>query len=313
MWGGLCFRRRPFVYLDTASNRRGQPNENFAREVMELFTLGEGKYVERDIKEAARAFTGWSIDPDNGEFLWRPFQHDGGVKTVLGRSGELRGEDVIDILLEQPSTAEFVVGKLWKEFVSPQPDAADVARIARVFRSSGYQIKPALRELLLGAAFWTPENRGALVKSPVDLVVGTLRQFDVAFSDPLPFVLLLRTLGQDILSPPNVKGWPGGEAWIDTRTLLARKQFLERLMRVDEPRMTVASMEQNPERHMAARFARAMRDLHISAQEWLTPYRGRDDAVALVLLPLPPAKELALAQGADFVRALVSDPVYQLK
>ena len=309
------------VYLDSATNRRGQPNENFAREVMELFTLGEGRYGESDIKEAARAFTGWSIDPASGEFLWRPFQHDAGMKTVLGRSGDFQGEDVIEILLAQPATAEFVVGKLWKEFVSPQPDPAEVARIARVFRASGYQIKPVLRELLLGAAFWAPENRGALVKSPVELVVGTLRQFDVAFSDPLPFVLLLRNLGQDILSPPNVKGWPGGEAWIDTRTLLARKQFLERLMRVDEMRMTAAPMERDPEKPMAARFARAMQDLRFSAQDWMKPYGDREDAMALVLLPLPPSQGAAPAQGADrrfdarfdSVRAMVADPAYQLK
>ena len=172
------------VYLDTAQNRRGQPNENFAREVMELFTLGEGHYGERDIKEAARAFTGWSIDRESGDFLWRPLAHDDGAKTILGRTGDFRGEDVIAILLEQPATAEFVVAKLWREFVSPQPDAAEVRRIAAVFRGSGYQVRAALREILLGAAFWAPENRGVLVKSPVDLVVGTLRQFDVGMADP---------------------------------------------------------------------------------------------------------------------------------
>jgi len=217
------------VYLDSATSRRGQPNENFAREVMELFTLGEGRYGERDVKEAARAFTGWSIDRDTGAFLWRPLAHDDGVKTVLGRTGNFRGDDVIAILLEQPATAEFVVGKLWREFVSPQPDAPQVKRIAARFRASGYQIRVALRELLLQEAFWAPENRGTLVKSPVDLVVGSLRQFDLAAADPRPLVPLLRNLGQDILSPPNVKGWPGGEAWINSQTLLARKQFLERL------------------------------------------------------------------------------------
>ena len=217
------------IYLDSATSRRGQPNENFAREVMELFTLGEGRYGERDVKEAARAFTGWSIDRETGAFLWRPLAHDDGVKTVLGRTGNFRGEDVVAILLEQPATAEFVVGKLWREFVSPQPDAAQVKRIAASFRASGYQIQVALRELLLQGAFWAPENRGTLVKSPVDLVVGSLRQFDMAAADPRPLVPLLRNLGQDILSPPNVKGWPGGEAWINSQTLLARKQFLERL------------------------------------------------------------------------------------
>lgn len=217
------------VYLDSATSRRGQPNENFAREVMELFTLGEGRYSEQDVREAARAFTGWSIDRETGAFLWRPLAHDEDAKTVLGRTGNLRGEDVIAILLEQPATAEFVVGKLWREFVSPQPDAAQVKRIAARFRASGYQIRVALRELLLADAFWTPDARGALIKSPVDLVVGSLRQFDMAAADPRPLVPLLRNLGQDILSPPNVKGWPGGEAWINSQTLLARKQFLERL------------------------------------------------------------------------------------
>ncbi len=120
------------VYLDSASNRKGQPNENFAREVMELFTLGEGNYTEKDIKEAARAFTGWGIDPDSGEFVFRGPAHDTGVKSVLGRSGNFDGDAVIDILLAQPQTAEFIVAKLWREFVSPDPDAAEIKRVARV-------------------------------------------------------------------------------------------------------------------------------------------------------------------------------------
>ena len=135
------------VYLDAAANRRGQPNENFAREVMELFTLGEGHYSEQDVREAARAFTGWSIEPESGEFLWRPFAHDGGAKSVLGRSGEFKGDDVLDILLAEPRTAEFVVGKLWKEFVSPTPDVREAGRIARAFRESNYDVKTALRAL----------------------------------------------------------------------------------------------------------------------------------------------------------------------
>ncbi|MFD2272448.1 DUF1800 family protein [Undibacterium arcticum] len=121
------------IYLDGANNRKGTPNENFAREVMELFTLGEGNYSEQDIKEAARAFTGWSIDGDTGEFKWRPRIHDEGSKTVLGRSGNFDGDAVLDILLAQPACAEFVVSKLWREFVSPNPNPAEVARIARHF------------------------------------------------------------------------------------------------------------------------------------------------------------------------------------
>ena len=150
------------IYLDSASNRKGQPNENFAREVMELFTLGEGNYGENDIKEAARAFTGWSLDPDTGEFVVRPLIHDDGVKTVLGRSGNFDGDAVLDILLAQPQTAEFIVAKLWREFVSPTPDPAEVKRIARMFRDNRYNIKVALRALLDGGRLLRAgEPRGA--------------------------------------------------------------------------------------------------------------------------------------------------------
>ena len=144
------------IYLDSAQNRKGTPNENFAREVMELFTLGEGNYTEQDIKEAARAFTGWSLDRDTGQFVFRRFIHDDGSKTVLGRSGNLDGDQVLDILLAQPQTAEFITRKLWREFVSPDPDEAEVKRIARRFRDSRYDIKVALYALLTSDAFYAP-------------------------------------------------------------------------------------------------------------------------------------------------------------
>ena len=308
------------VYLDAAANRRGQPNENFAREVMELFTLGEGHYSEQDVREAARAFTGWSIEPESGEFLWRPFAHDGGAKSVLGRSGEFKGDDVLDILLAEPRTAEFVVGTLWKEFVSPAPDVREAGRIARAFRESNYDVKTALRALFTSDAFYARENRGSLFKSPVDLVVGTMRQFDVAYSDPLPLTLLLRQLGQDLLSPPNVKGWPGGEAWINSTTLLARKQFLERLLRVDESRMQAAMMEGAPKGaanagEVRARAVRASLDIRFSGSDWLRQFAGRDapSGVQRVLLALSPASEAPQGQGMDLIRQIVADPAYQLK
>jgi uncharacterized protein (DUF1800 family) len=295
------------VYLDVARSRRGQPNENFAREVMELFTLGEGRYSERDIKEAARAFTGWSIEPQTGEYRWRPMMHDEEQKTVLGRTGNWRGEDVLDMLLAEPPTAELIVTKLWKEFVSPQPDGAEVRRIATVFRS-GYSIRAAVKELLLSKAFWAAENRGTLFKSPVELVVGTLRQLGVGVSDPLPFAFLLRNLGQDLFSPPNVKGWPGGEAWINSSTLLARKQFVERLTRVDETRLVPAAEGSASDKPMARRFMQALGELQFSASAWQAGFKGREHMMSLVLLPLPPA-----SSGASDFRALVGDPAYQLK
>lgn len=316
------------VYLDSATNRRGKPNENFAREVMELFTLGEGSYAEQDIREAARAFTGWSIDIESGEFLWRPYAHDSGVKTVLGRRGEFKGDDVLDILLERPETAAFVVGKRWKEFVSPDPDPSEVGRIAALFRQSGYDIKAALRALLASDAFYAAQNRGTLVKSPVDFVIGTMRQFNVGYSDPLPLTVLLRTLGQDLFSPPNVRGWPGGEAWINSTTLLARRQFLERLFRVDESRMR-AQMVDGPMKGLnrlgkpgegRERFMRAALDIRFSGGEWVRQFdragaqHAPEGRMQKVLLAVPPASDIpADSRGVDLVRRLTADPAYQLK
>jgi uncharacterized protein (DUF1800 family) len=298
------------VYLDSATNRRGQPNENFARELMELFTLGEGRYGEQDIKEAARAFTGWSIDLDTGEFLFRPRQHDDGVKTVLGRSVR-SGAEVLDLLLAQPATAEFVAARLWREFVSPQPQPEELKRVAAAWRSSGYDVRAAMRALLLTPAFWAAENRGALIKSPTDLVVGTLRQLGVGVSDPLPFAFLLAHLGQNLFAPPNVKGWPGGEAWINSTTLLARKQFVERLLRVEETRMF---MPKNIEslKPGARRLVQAMAELQFSARDWLAPFEGREKMVPLVLLAAAPAGNPS-GNGMDYLRSLAADPVYQLK
>jgi uncharacterized protein (DUF1800 family) len=221
------------VYLDGVQNRKGAPNENFAREVMELFTLGEGHYTEQDVKEAARAFTGWSLDRETGRYVFRPLLHDNGIKTVLGKSGRFDGDAVLDILLARPETAELVTTKLWREFVSPDVDVAEVRRIAARFRESHYDIRVALREILTADAFYASEHRGVLVKSPVEVVVGTLRVFDLRPEQALPFAIAAAAMGQNLFSPPNVKGWPGGEVWINTTTLLARKQFVDRVARAD--------------------------------------------------------------------------------
>jgi uncharacterized protein (DUF1800 family) len=316
------------VYLDAASNRKGQPNENFAREVMELFTLGEGRYTEADIKEAARAFTGWSIDRENGSYRWRPFLHDDGVKTVLGKRGNHDGDAVLDILLAQPATAEFISAKLWREFVSLEPDAAQLKRIAQHFRDSRYDIRAALRALLATPAFWAPENRGALVKSPVDLVVGSVRTLEMPVTDALPLAFAVRQLGQDLFAPPNVRGWPGGEAWIDSSTLLARRQFIERLLRSGDAGavMRVAEGDRRAEVREAfgkganrldddarRRMLQAAADLRFDARHWLARHPDAA-AVERALLPVPPVG--ALPPGPDgiaLVRAVALDPAYQLK
>ena len=312
------------VYLDNASNRKAQPNENFAREVMELFTLGEGNYVEHDIKEAARAFTGWSIDLDTGQFLSRPLIHDDGVKTVLGRSGNFDGDAVLDILLAQPQTAEFIVRKLWREFVSPVPDAAEVKRIGRMFRENRYNIKVALRALLTSDAFFAPANRASLIKSPVELIVGTLRQFRFETGDVIPFVFVSRQLGQDLFAPPNVKGWPGGEAWINSATLLQRKQLLERLFRGQEMRQPAVAMNSQTTDNTKGvataanearqRVARALMEINFDGAKWLSQFGHSDPMLAKVVLATEPAAMPGgIVPGDDRLRQLVLDPAYQLK
>jgi uncharacterized protein (DUF1800 family) len=301
---------------------------------MELFTLGEGAYTEQDIREAARAFTGWSIDPATGDFKFRRFAHDTGTKTVLGRTGNFDGDAVLDLLLARRETAEHVVTKLWREFVSPEPDRIEVARIAGQFQSANYEIKPVLRALLLSPAFWAQENRGALVKSPVDLVVGTLKQFDFTYGEPLPFAIVSAQLGQNLFSPPNVKGWPGGEAWINSSTLLARKQLVERLFRAEEmPRIAMAAMNGGDGRAAKAelrgakglgrlgpegrqRFVRAMVDIRFDADRWLAdfgahPPREDVERVVLARAPVNPVGESLSAR--ELARELALDPVYQLK
>lgn len=311
------------VYLDGARNRKGVPNENFARELMELFTLGEGRYTETDVKEAARAFTGWGIDRASGEFRFRPAQHDDGVKMVLGYTARLDGDAVIDRLLADPRTAAHVVRKLWREFVSPDPDPERVAAIAADFHRSGHDVKVALRALLLSDAFWAPDRRGVLVKSPVELVIGSLAAFDAEVPDYAPFALLVARLGQNLFSPPNVKGWPGGDAWIDATTLLQRKQYLDGLFRGQDlgvGALMRAAADDRAQRVLkrggpqaAARLTRALAGVRIDPDTWIERHRTRPEAWRdLVVLDPVVADPPGDPTVAD-LRALLQDPVYQLR
>ncbi len=213
-------------YLDGAVNRKAKPNENFARELLELFTLGEGHYQEADIKAAARAFSGWSLDP-NGQAVFKTKQHDQGNKTFMGQTGPWRGEDIIRIILAQPRTGEYLAFQLWKSLISPNPNPTLVKRWGAEFARNQYQIKPLLKTILTSDAFWA--ERGSLIKSPIELTVGSFRSLGLP-PDAEGLVLTSRQLGQDLFNPPNVKGWPGGPNWIDSRTLVARQQFLTRLV-----------------------------------------------------------------------------------
>lgn len=316
-------------YLDGAGNRKGKPNENFAREVMELFTLGEGHYSQRDVSEAARAYTGWSLDPDTLAYVWRANQHDDGVKTVLGESGTFDGDQVLDILLAQPETATFITDKLWREFISDTPDPAQVAPIAARFRASHYDTKVVLRGLFLSDAFWDEANRGTLVKSPAEFVVGTLCEFDISYDNTAPFAGEMRTLGENLFYPPNVKGWPGGESWINSTTLLARKQFVEQLFRATEaaaPRHRPSGMSGNPQN--AAMLRRAMAragqgGVRFDIDGWLAQYHTAPTArpglsaelqLQHAVLPLAPVNAIETdSTGSAYLEALLMDPAFQLK
>lgn len=320
------------IFLDQAQSRKGTPNENFAREVMELFTLGEGNYTERDIKEAARALTGWSVDIDTGEYIYRPNQHDNGTKTIFGQTGNFTGDDVITMLLKRPETAEFIVQKLWKEFISPQPEAAQVKHFATLFRDTNYEIAPLMRAMLTSDAFYAPDNRASLIKSPVELIVGTLRQFKFEVHDAAPFAVLSRQLGQDLFQPPNVKGWPGGTTWVNTNTLLARKSFLNRIFRENE--MSGGSMQafdrdtamtdSGRARQQARLVMRSEQRGQLQGQYYFDARRflndfgdgamQNDDRLRRTALAGPAVQ----AQGDSErslagIRALVLDPIYQLK
>ena len=210
------------IWLDQAQSRREHPNENFAREVMELFALGEGHYTEKDVTEAARALTGWSLNRDNQRFIDRPGQHDTGLKTVLGRTGYLDGEDVLEQIVAQPQAAVFISARIWNFFVGEMPSPILNTALAEEFRRGGNNFKPLLRAMFLSEEFYSPTVVRRQVKSPVQWLVSSVRMLECELPPPLASTSLLRTLGQDLFAPPNVKGWDGGLAWITTNTLLAR-------------------------------------------------------------------------------------------
>jgi len=294
-------------YLDNRLNRWERPNENFARELLELFTLGEGHYSERDIKEAARAFTGWTTDQGRERFVDNVRIHDPDSKTFLGRTGRFDGDDILKIILQQPRTAEFVAEKLWREFVSPTPDKAEIKRLAAVFRDGNYEIKPLMLALLTSDAFWAQKNRGELIKSPVELLVGTVRFFKETPADGESLARYGRRLGQDVFDPPNVKGWAGYTAWISTDTLLAREQFLQRLLRGDRL---------GPAQPGMANTARRPPMLPAATDESMAGAKGvalEAELAALLLAKSAVNPPAADAPARARLAALFLDPVYQLK
>jgi uncharacterized protein (DUF1800 family) len=207
-------------YLNNNQNRKAHPNENYARELMELFTLGIGNYTERDIKEAARAFTGWQHD--GIDFVYRRPQHDDDVKSFLGRSGNFDGDDIISIILRQPACPRFIAGELFKYFAYDNTDASLASALGDTLFSNRYEMRPLLRTILTSKAFYSPQSIGVQIKGPVQLVIGTIRMLGVRMPAGPQMMSALNQMGQVPLMPPNVRGWPGGQMWINTSTLFIR-------------------------------------------------------------------------------------------
>jgi len=241
------------VWLDNQQNVRGHANENFAREVMELFTLGIGHYTEQDVLEGARAFTGWTVEMTHGpkgpvDFVFRPARHDPTSKTYLGQTGNFDGDDIISILCDQPQTATFLTTKIWDWFVWPKPTPETIAPFADRFRKSNLDVKALLKDIMTSNEFYSEQAQRAIVKSPVDFCIATARQIGMGQSlrqsltgvtDPailkqavLPAsmtYLAMEFMGMWLLYPPDVAGWDNGKAWITSQTMIARMRWADKL------------------------------------------------------------------------------------
>ncbi|MDR7483177.1 MAG: DUF1800 domain-containing protein [Armatimonadota bacterium] len=223
----LAISRDPAMlqYLDNDSNRKGRPNENYARELLELFTMGIGHYTEQDVREAARAFTGWTHRGYLPEFVFNPAWHDDGPKTFLGRTGNLDGTDIIDVIFEQPATARRLPTRLFEYFGYLRPEEHLVEEMADLFRRSAFEVRPLVRAILTSQAFYSPRAMRTQVKSPAQLVVGTARLLEIEPARAPQLLRAMDLMGQALFAPPNVGGWPQGERWITTSTILQRYNF----------------------------------------------------------------------------------------
>lgn len=209
-------------WLDLGQSRKDHPNENFAREIMELFSLGEGHYTEQDIQEAARAFTGYRVLPETGEFVFRERDFDPGLKTFFGKTGRFSGDDIIDAIVAQPQCARFIGRKLWTFFVSADPSEETVFGIAGLLLSNGYDIGATLRVLFGSADFYSEHVIHHQIKGPVQWMIQTTKMLEIPLPDARVLENSLSALGQVLFAPPNVKGWDGGRAWISASSLLYR-------------------------------------------------------------------------------------------
>ena len=231
-------------YLNNQQNKKDHPNENFAREVMELFTLGRGNYTEQDVKEAARAFTGFGFNKE-GEFKFRTQWHDFDNKTFQHKTGNFSGEDILDIILEKKECAYFITKKIYTFFVNDEVDEKIVQQLSELFYQSNYDIKSLMKEIFFSDWFYYEKNIGTKIKSPIELIAGMFRVIPNHFENTDGYLFIQRTLGQILLNPPNVAGWKGGRSWIDSSSLLFRMR-LPQIIYYDKE-LDISPKEETPE------------------------------------------------------------------
>lgn len=252
------------AYLDTQLSTKEQPNENYARELMELFSMGVGNYTEDDVRESARAFTGWRVSPPprpmtplanltaqerrelqqksyadwQPQFLVQQRQHDAGSKSFLGRTGNFDGDDIVDIIMGQPATGRYMARRLFTEFANYNPDAATVDRLARVWEASGHQVHDVVRAILVSDEFYSEASYRGFVRSPVEFVVGAMRGLELDLTAAVAGQGRTRRLDgnsftrmdQVLFEPPSVAGWPGGATWLSSSTFFARVNYLDAVL-----------------------------------------------------------------------------------
>lgn len=319
------------LWLDNARSTKNQPNENYAREVMELFSLGEGHYTEKDIKEAARALTGWDLTPDRQAFRDVPYNHDFGDKVFLDLHGKLDGEDVLRQITKQSQTNLFMTARLWNFFAGEKPAPALNEALASAFEENKQQFGPFLKLMFASEEFYSPRVRRIQIKSPVQWLVSTCHLLERDLP-PAPIANnMLRTLRQELFAPPNVKGWDGGIAWITTNSLLNRYNYAASLVEGTAPPPSatgVKKMEMMMDR-MAENAAPSMGPATIAnllpPGDLSNPQKAvasltarfiqgplkeqRAQALRDYLLSTPALNESVLRQA---VRLLMSTPDYQL-
>lgn len=292
------------IYLDSATNRKAHANENFARELMELFCLGEGNYSEKDVQELARCFTGWEIK--SKQFKFNRFQHDEGEKSILAKQGKFPEGDAVDWVLEQPQAAEFIASKLFAHFIwdEPTPDDELIAPLAHMLRDEKWNIGRVVKRMLASEIFFSAAARK--VRSPVDFAIGLLRSLEGTCNSQ-QLADAMQQIGQGLFYPPNVKGWDGGRAWINASTILGRANLVAQLLSDNRTRFGGKKLDA----YLVGLGAKSREDRLALLEKLLlaTPLSAPSRLSLLELAKKSTSDEKA---SEELLRALVALPEYQL-